>query len=118
MSEFYPTTTATFRTVHVPFDDYDDEVPPGSEEVVATGIPIQILNDSVNQSVASEGRETTSKTYTARLRGHIHVELDYSIEDERTGELFMIDSMDMPHNPVGDPSWILQIRKVPRLRGQ
>lgn len=121
MSEFYPTTTATFRQVFVPQDDYDElEDHPGFEdgEVIATGVPIQILNDGVTQHVASEGKETTVKTYTARLRGHIHVELDYSIEDERTGEIYMIDSMDKPHNPVGDSSWVLDVRKVPQLRGQ
>lgn len=117
MSEFYPTTTCTMYTTFVPFDDYDED-PGDVEETVATGVPIQILTQRVDQSLPVGMRTTTAKTYAGRIRGHVHVELTYRIKDERTGERYMIDELDMAQNPLGDDSWFLVLRKVPSIAGQ
>lgn len=120
MSEFYPTTTVSFYETFTPYDDYD--LPPvsggPSEEPVLTGIPMQILTSTTTQYQPVENRGTTIKVYDARARGHHPIQLDYMIEDERTGERYSIDSLDKPHNPVGDSSWELTIRKVPVEPGQ
>lgn len=118
MSEFFPTTTASFYTTFEPFDDYDEAESPGDDEtLVMSGIPIQILTMSTNQYQPVGNRGTTVKTYSARVRGHHPIELNYTIEDERTGVRYSIDSMDLPMNPVGDVSWRLTLRKVPTQAG-
>lgn len=119
MSEFYPTTTVTLYTTWVPFDDYDEpEDGEDNEVVAASGIPMQILTKRVSQELAVDMRETTSKTYTGRIRGHVSVELSYRILDERTGFRYMIDDIDMSQNPVGDDSWVLSLTRVPPKAGQ
>lgn len=120
MSEFYPTATVSFYETFTPQDDYD--LPPVSggpgEEPVLTGIPMQILTSNKSQYQPVDNRGTTIKVYAARVRGHHPIQLDYMIEDERTGERYSIDDMDKKHNPVGDSSWILTIRKVSIVAGQ
>lgn len=118
MSEFYPTTTATFYTSWVPFDDYDEPEDNDNETIAATGIPIQILTQRVNQFQPVGMRETTVKTYIGRVRGHNNVELSYRILDERTGERYSIDEIDKDHNPLGDDSWVIILRKVPANAGR
>lgn len=115
--EVFPTTYASFYTTFTPFDDYDTPED-FSEELVMSRIPIQILTSNVTQFQPAENRGTTVKTYRARLRGHYPVKLNYLIEDERTGVRYSIDNMDVSHNPVGDVSWVLDIRKVPTQPGQ
>lgn len=117
MSEFYPTTYVSFYTTHVPFDDYDDD-PDFTEELVQSRIPMAIMQSSTAQYQPTDMRGTTVKTYAARIRGHYNVRLDYLIEDERTGERYSIDDMDRAHDPVGDSSWVMTIRKVPVTPGQ
>lgn len=117
MSEFIPTTTATFYTTHTPFDDYDiDE--DFQEVAVLTGIPIQILTQRVSQHQPVDNRGTTIKVYNGRVRGHHPIQLDYLIEDERTGERYSILDMDQPYNPMLDSSWKLTLKKVPVIAGQ
>lgn len=118
MSEFYPTTTVTFYTTYTPFDDYDEGYEDFDEEVVMSGIPMQILTATKSQYQPVDNRGTTVKTYAARLRGHHPVKLNYLIEDERTGIRYSIDDIDLKHNPIGDPSWVLTIRKVPTEAGE
>lgn len=118
MSEFYPTTTCTLYTTFIPMDDYDEPGPGDNEVVAASGVPIQILTQRVEQFQLIEMRQTTSKTYAGRIRGHVHVELNYRILDERTGERYMIDDLDMSQNPLGDDSWYMTLRKVPSKAGQ
>lgn len=119
MSEFYPTTKVTFYTTFTPYDDYDieedfvPEVVPGMQN-----IPMQILTSSESQYQPVDNRGTTIKVYNGRLRGHYPLRLNYMIEDDRTGERYSIDEIDQKHNPVGDSSWILQLRKVPPVAGQ
>ena len=117
MSEFIPTTTATFYTTHTPFDDYDiDE--DFTESAALTGIPIQILTSRVSQFQPVDNRGTTVKTYSARVRGHHAIQLDYVIEDEVTLDRYSIIDMDKPHNPMGDSSWRLTLKKVSPTAGQ
>lgn len=118
MSEFYPTTTCTFYTTFVPRNSYDKPDSDNNETIAATGVPIQILTQRITQFVPAEFRTTTVKTYAARVRGHHHIEFTYRIKDERTGERYMIDEMDMAQNPTGDDSWYLVLRKVPKTPGQ
>lgn len=119
MSEFYPTTTVTFYSKFVPFDDYDTPPDDHEDEVVATKIPMQILTSSVRQyQPATDLRGTTTKTYVGRMRGHNSVELSWAILDERTGERYTIDEIDKPQNPLGDDSWVIIMRKVPQNAGQ
>lgn len=113
MSEFYPTTYATFFTTFTPFDDYDHD--PDFVEQPVPGlvrIPIQILTSSKTQYQPVDNRGTTIKTYSARLRGHYPLRLDYLLEDLRTGNRYSIDELDLKQNPVGDASWVLTIRAV------
>lgn len=116
MSEFFPTTTATFYTGHTPFDDYD--LPQSNEQVAVSGVPIQILQSSIRQYQPVDNRGTTVKTYAARVRGHYNIQLNYTVMDERTGIRYSIDSLDLNHNPVGDRSWVLSLRKIPTQAGQ
>lgn len=117
MSEFIPTTTATFYTSHTPFDDYDiDE--DFQEVAVLSGIPIQILTQRVSQFQPTDNRGTTIKVYNGRVRGHHPIKLDYIIEDDRTGERYSILEMDQAHNPMLDSSWKLTLKKVPSVAGQ
>jgi hypothetical protein len=119
VSEFYPTTLVSFYTKFVPFDDYDEPDDDHQDEIVASGIPMQILTASIKQyQPATDLRDTTAKTYVGRMRGHNSVELSWAIIDERTGERYTIDDIDKPHNPLGDDSWVLTLRKVPVNAGQ
>lgn len=117
MSEFVPTTTATFYTTHTPFDDYDiDE--DFSETAVLTNVPISILTMRVSQYQPVDNRGTTIKVYNARVRGYHAIQLDYVVEDDTTLERYSIIDMDKPQNPMGDPSWRLTLKKVPTTAGQ
>lgn len=117
MSEFYPTTYASFYTTFVPFDDYDHGEG-FQEQKVLERVPIQILNLDRNQyQVGVDDRGTTVGTFYGRVRGHHPIKLDYLIEDERTGERYSIDSIDLKFNPVGDRSWVLELRRVPPEAG-
>lgn len=116
MSEFLPTTYASFYTTHTPFDDYDED-PGFAEELVLSRVPIQILHSSTHQYQPVDGRGTTVKQYNARVRGHWDIRLNYVIEDERTGIRYSIDDIDQNQNPVGDTSWVLSIRKIPTEAG-
>lgn len=118
MSEFYPTTLATFYETWVPLGDYDEPGPEDNDTVAATGVPIQILTNRVNQGQPVDMDNVTVKTYTGRVRGHVHVKLNYRILDEWTGERYTIDDMDKAQNPMGDDSWVLTMRKVPAIAGQ
>lgn len=111
MSEFYPTTYASFYTTHTPFDDYDTGegfVP----QLVMSRIPIQILESSDNQYQPVDDRLTTVEMFTARVRGHRDLKLDYRVLDERSGEWYSIDEISKKHNPVGDQSWVLSLRRI------
>ena len=117
MSEFLPTTTATFYTTYTPEDDYD--IPEDfQEQPVLTKIPVQILTARKTQFQPVDNRGTTIKVYVCRVRGHYPIRLDYLIEDDRTGERYSILDMDQPHNPVLDRSWILTLKKIPTIAGQ
>lgn len=117
MSEFVPTTTATFYTTHTPFDDYD--IDEGfSESAALSNVPISILTSRVSQFQPVDNRGTTVKVYTARVRGHHEIQLDYVVEDDNTLERYSIIDMDKPMNPMGDPSWRLTLKKVPVTAGQ
>jgi len=110
VSEFYPSTTCSFYEEHPEFDDYDEVSDPTGP--VATGIPISILQNTVTQYLPSENRYTKITSLAGRIRGHVDVRINYIIEDERTGERYMIESLDKPHNPVGDASWRIQLRRI------
>jgi hypothetical protein len=118
VSEFYPTTLATFYTTFVPRDDYDTPDSGDNETVAATGVPIQILTNRVMQGQPVDMDSVTSKTYSGRVRGHVHIDLNYRILDEWSGERYSIDEIDKAQNPLGDDSWVLKLRKIPKTSGQ
>ena len=118
MSEFVPTTYCTLYSTWVPQNSYAVQGSEDNETVQATGVPVQILTQRIEQSNAVEYRETTVKLYSGRIRGHVHIEKSWRLLDERNGERYMIDEMDMAQNPLGDDSWFLVLRKVPKKPGQ
>jgi hypothetical protein len=119
VSEFYPTTYASFYETFVPFDDYDEPDPDADYDTpVLTRVPIQILLSSASQYQPVDNRGTTVKLYNGRVRGHYDIKLTYKVKDERTGVFYSIDDIDLDMNPLGDDSWVLTLRKVPSTAGK
>ena len=113
MSEFVPTTTVSFFVETEPLDDYDDDATVEASPV-ATNIPISILTSTSTEYIPAEDRYTSVKILSARIRGHILVKKNYILRDDNTGERYMIESLDLPHNPMGDRSWRLVLRRIDR----
>lgn len=112
MSEFVPTTTVSFYVENEPLDDYDDVTV--ATTPVTTNVPISILTSTSTEYVPAEDRYTSVKILSARIRGHIVVKKNYILRDDNTGERYMIESLDLPHNPMGDRSWRLVLRRIDR----
>lgn len=79
---------------------------------VATGVPISIIQQTVRQFLPSENRYTNVTTHTARLRADVSVEESDRIKDERTDEIYMVEGIFKPQDPLGPAAIRLDLRKA------
>lgn len=106
---FLATTTATvLRGTAV--DRYGDEV--DTETIIATQVPVSILERPVTGTRPASGRTDTQRTYALRMWKRIPLQQNDRIRDERTGVMYVVTTAAPSTNPVGLGSTRLDLQRV------
>lgn len=87
-------------------DPVDDTTP------VTTGIPASILERRRSYLPASGSAPETVISYTGRVRSGTDVRVDDRVLDERSGDMYVVDSVANVANPVMRNDTRLDLRRV------
>lgn len=111
-ANFRPTTLVTvLRTSPSTLtDEFGD--PEDNETVASTGNPFSIIMQSKRQFLPSENRTTTVETILGRCRANVDVKNTDRLKDERTGFLYMIESIVHPQDPIGAAAKSFILKRV------
>ena len=109
---FRPTTYVTIlrtspETLTDEFGDPVDNAVP-----VSTRNPFSISLQSKRQFLPSENRTTIVQTLLGRCRANVDVKETDRLMDERTGYLYMIESIVEPMDPLGAAAKSFILRRV------
>lgn len=111
-ANFRPTTYVTIlRTSPSNLtDEFGD--PLDNESVASTGNPFSITQQSQRQWLPAENRTTIINNIAARCRGNVDVKNTDRLRDERTGQLYMIESIVHPQDPIGAAAISFTLKQV------
>lgn len=91
-------------------DEYGD--PEDNESVASSGHPFSIIMQSKRQFLPSENRTTIVQTILGRCRANVDVKETDRLKDERTGFIYMIESIVHPQDPMGAAAKSFILRRV------
>jgi hypothetical protein len=91
-------------------DEYGDEM--DNEVPVSTRNPFSIIMQSKRQYLPSENRTTIVQTHLGRCRANVDVKETDRLKDERTGFVYMIESIVHPQDPMGAAAKSFILRRV------
>lgn len=111
-ANFRPTTLVT--VLRTSPGDLTDEFgdPEDNETVSSTGNPFSIIMQSKRQFLPSENRTTIVQTIAGRCRANVDVKETDRLKDERTGYLYMIESIVEPQDPIGAAAKSFILRRI------
>lgn len=111
-ANFRPTTYVTIlRTSPTNLtDEFGD--PLDNETVASTGNPFSLIMQSKRQFLPSENRTTIVQTILARCRANVDVKETDRLKDERTGFLYMIESLVQPQDPIGAAAKSFLLKRI------
>lgn len=111
-ANFRPTTLVTvLRTSPETLtDEFGDAL--DNETASSSGNPFSIIMQSKRQFLPSENRTTIVQTILARCRANVDVKETDRLKDERTGFLYMIESLVQPQDPIGASAKSFILRRV------
>lgn len=104
-----PTTTVTILG-DGGTDSWGDQV--DGDTVLASGIPASVLEQRRLVTTPDASRVQTILYYTGRLPHGTVVSIDNRLLDERTGHIYIIDSVSTVGNPVIKNDVRLDLRRV------
>lgn len=104
-----PTTTVTILGGSSD-SDYGDVL--DSDEPAGTGIPASIVEGRQIVTTESDAQARAIRYYTGRLPHGTVVNDSQRIRDEVTGEVYVIDNVTQPRNPVMEQDVRLDLRRV------
>src|SRR3546814_2058370 len=81
--------------------DWSSDVCSSDLTVSSTGNPFSIIMQSKRQFLPSENRTTIVQTIAGRCRANVDVKETDRLKDERTGYIYMIESIVEPQDPIG-----------------
>lgn len=106
-----PTTTVSvLRTPEGTVDSFGDPV--DNATTAATGVPMSIIQQGVNQHLPADDRLTNTATHTARARGDVDVEPADRIRDERTDRIYLVEGITRPQDPLGAAAIRIDLRYI------
>lgn len=113
---FRPTTTVTvLRTSPTDLtDEFGD--PLDNETVASTGNQFSIIMQSKRQFLPSENRTTTVETILGRAKADVDVKNTDRLRDERTGFIYMIESVVHPQDPIGAAAQSFLLKRVQQTK--
>lgn len=91
-------------------DSFGDPIE--ANTVVASGVPVSILEQRSRAQRPVEGRTDNVREYTMRVRSNVSVLRDDRIHDEHTGVVYTIDEVVTPVNPAGHAVRRVVLRRV------
>lgn len=104
-----PTTTVTILggSTNSDYGDVlDDDTPAGS------GIPASIVEGRQVVATESDPQAVVIRYYTGRLPNGTVVDDSMRLRDEVTGDLYSIDNVTVPRNPIMEQDVRLDLRRV------
>jgi hypothetical protein len=104
-----PTTTVTILGGNTS-SDYGDVL--DSDTPAGAGIPASIIEGRQVVSTESDPQARVIRYYTGRLPAGTAVDDSQRIRDERTGDLYSIDNVTRPANPIIPQDVRLDLRRV------
>lgn len=115
-ANFRPTTyVAVLRTSPSDLtDEFGD--PLDNETVASSGNPFSIIMQSKRQFLPSENRTTTVETILGRCRANVDVKNTDRLKDQRTGFIYMIESVVHPQDPIGAAAQSFILRRVQQTK--
>ena len=106
----YPTTTIRILTTMATTDIFGDVV--DNSTVVASGIPASILERRLQVTLPSTMEPRTIRYYTGRVNSGTAITENNRIQDERTNDIYVVESVAQ----LATPAWVqdlrLDLRKV------
>jgi hypothetical protein len=90
--------------------DYGDVL--DSDEPAGSGIPASIVEGRQIVSTESDSQARAVRYYTGRLPFGTIVDDSNRLRDERTGDLYSIDNVTAPANPIFPQDVRLDLRRV------
>lgn len=105
-----PTTTVTILGGVSTTDDHGDVVE-GTTEML-TGVPAAIHQRSLTAATESDANAHVVRQYTARLPYGTTVTAAHRLEDEVTGDVYLIDAITTPASAVMPQDVRLDLRRV------
>lgn len=106
---FLATTTVTVLR-GTAADRYGDEV--DTDTVVATRIPVSLLEKPIVGGRPASGRKDTPRGYTMRIWKSVDIRQNDRIRDERTGLTYAVTTDAPSTNPVGLGSTRFDLQRV------
>lgn len=93
-------------------DRFGDDV--DTDDVVKTGLPVSILEKPATGGRPVSGRTDTPRTFTMRVRPRAGFTFRQGdrVRSERTGEVYTVDVLVSPRNPVGHSVTRYDLRRV------
>lgn len=105
-----PTTTVTILGSETSQSDYGDVL--DSETPAGTGIPANILEGRQVVATESDQQARVIRYYTGRLPYGTVVTGNNRLRDDVTGDVYVIDNVSRPANPVIPQDVRLDLRRV------
>jgi hypothetical protein len=104
-----PTTTVTILGGNTE-SDYGDVL--DSDEPAGSGIPASIIEGRQVVATESDAQARIIRYYTGRLPAGTVVSDTNRLKDERTDEIYVIDNVTVPHNPIIPQDVRLDLRRI------
>lgn len=105
-----PTTTITILGSETSQSDYGDVL--DSETPAGTGIPASIIEGRQVVATESDQQARVIHYYTGRLPHGTVVTGNNRLRDDENGDVYVIDNVSRPHNPVIPQDVRLDLRRV------
>jgi hypothetical protein len=107
---FIATTTVTLLG-GVGVDRFADPI--DTDEIKMEGVPASILEGGMtSRSRPADGRTDQVRSYTLRVYPNVDLKKYNRVRDERTGDVYTLDTITKPVNPVGHRSYSAVLRRV------
>lgn len=104
-----PTTTITVLRGSTT-DSYGDDVD-GTDSVYSK-VPAAIGEQSPIIEITPDGTPRTIRRFRTRIPAYVQLQDEDRIKDERTGDIYIIDSIVRSQNPVFTPERSVNLRRV------
>ena len=105
-----PNTTVSILGGDVPDSDFGDVL--DSDTPATTGIPASIIEGRQVVATESDPQARIIRYYTGRLPAGTVVDDTQRIKDETTNDIYVIDNVTVPNNPVIPSDVRLDLRRV------